>query len=196
MQRGPDLRRGERSEGDGWNVAELRLSFPAMALTSTLQAYDPDWPKRYAEAAINLAPIFGGRLVQLHHVGSTAIPDLVAKPEIDILAVVSTADTPDRWVHELAGLGYRRGHDLSEGHRFFKRDAGGVRTHKLHLCTTGHDSVRRMITFRDHLRAHPADRDAYAAFKLGIAASETGGIAEYLARKRRFIDEMLARAEI
>jgi GrpB-like predicted nucleotidyltransferase (UPF0157 family) len=166
-----------------------------MELTSTLEEYNPDWPKRYAEAAADLAPIFGGQLVEMHHVGSTAVPQLAAKPEIDVLAVVSASDTPALLVQELASLGYRRGKDLSEGHRFFKRDIEGVRTHKLHICVAGHVSIHRMLAFRDHLRTHPADRDAYAALKLRLAATETGGIAEYLSRKRPFIDEVLARAE-
>lgn len=65
-----------------------------MALTSSITDYDPTWPQRYVEAAATLAPIFGGRLVEMHHVGSTAVPGLAAKPEIDVLAVVDASDTP------------------------------------------------------------------------------------------------------
>jgi len=164
-----------------------------MALTSSIIGYDPHWPQRYEETAAALAPIFGAALVEMHHVGSTAVPELAAKPEIDILAVVNTPDTPASWTAKFAELGYRRGGDLSCGHRFFKRDVDGVRTHKVHVCSVGHHSIGRMLSFRDHLRSHPVDRVAYENFKLQLERENVGGIAEYLAQKRPYIDEVMAR---
>lgn len=164
-----------------------------MALTSSITDYDPSWRQRYVDAASALAPIFGGRLVDMHHVGSTAVPGLAAKPEIDVLAIVDTPDTPAAWTAQFADLGYRRGGDLSPGHRFFKRDVGGVRTHKVHICTLGHESIERMLRFRDHLRSHPEDRDRYGSLKRRLEQQNAGGISEYLAAKRPFIEAVLAR---
>ncbi|MDP3868503.1 GrpB family protein [Phenylobacterium sp.] len=81
---------------------------PPMALTSSITAYDPRWPQGYAEAAGQLAPILEPSLVEIHHVGSTAVPLLAAKPEIDILAIVRTSETPDSWLDSLGTLGFRR----------------------------------------------------------------------------------------
>lgn len=164
-----------------------------MALTSSISDYDPAWPQHYAGAAERLMPVFGPDLIAMHHVGSTAVPHLSAKPEIDILAVVEAVDAPEAWASGLASLGYRRGGDLFAGHLFFKRDVDGVRTHKLHLCARGHPSAARMLAFRDHLRTHPEDRLAYEALKRQLEREETGGIAEYLARKRPYIDALLDR---
>lgn len=164
-----------------------------MALTSSITDYDPTWPQRYVEAAATLAPIFGGRLVDMHHVGSTAVPGLAAKSEIDVLAVVDASDTPASWTVQFADLGYRRGGDLSPGHRFFKWDVDGVRPHKAHVCTVGHQSIERMLRFRDHLRSHPEDRDRYGSLKRRLEQQNAGGISEYLAAKRPFIEEVLAR---
>jgi GrpB-like predicted nucleotidyltransferase (UPF0157 family) len=164
-----------------------------MALTSSITGYDPQWPRRYAEEAARLTPIFGAGLIGLHHVGSTAVPDLVAKPEIDILAVVGVAGVPETWSHMFAELGYRRGGDLSPGHRFFKRDVGGVRTHKVHICGPGHPSVADMLGFRDHLRRHPEDRSAYGQLKLRLERENTQGIGEYLSGKQPFIDALMLR---
>ena len=93
-----------------------------MKLTSVIRDYDTAWPTMFADEARGLHPIFGDALVALHHVGSTAVPGLVAKPEIDILAVVSSFGALDGWVRLLGERGYRRGGDLSPGNCFFKRD--------------------------------------------------------------------------
>ncbi|WP_340646292.1 GrpB family protein [Phenylobacterium sp.] len=164
-----------------------------MALTSTIQLYNPAWPGKYADEALRLSPIFGRALVGLHHVGSTAVPDLAAKPEIDLLAVVDITVVPESWTRGFGDLGYGRGGDLSPGHRFFKRDVEGVRTHKLHVCDPGHTSIDGMLRFRNHLRGDPADRAAYQALKLRLERENTGGIGQYLAAKAPFIDGLLAR---
>lgn len=164
-----------------------------MALTSTIQQYDPSWPWRYAEEAARLRQVFGSELVEMHHVGSTSVPDLAAKPEIDILIVVDTADVPESWTKGFAQLGYRRGGDLSAGHRFFKRDLNGVRTHKLHICDRGHPNIGEMLNFREHLRSDPTDRARYQDLKLRLERENTEGIGQYLASKAPFIDAVLAR---
>lgn len=61
-------------------------------LTSKISAYDERWPLMFAEEKSRLEPIFGDLLIEIHHVGSTAVQDLAAKPEIDLLVEVSTLD--------------------------------------------------------------------------------------------------------
>jgi GrpB-like predicted nucleotidyltransferase (UPF0157 family) len=163
-----------------------------MPLTSSIQPYDSAWPQQYADEAARLQPIFGRSLMDIHHVGSTAVPELAAKGEIDILAVIDASGTVDDWSRSLEALGYRRGGDLSPGHHFFKRDVDGVRTHKLHICRAGHAEIARMLSFRDHLRRHPADRLRYQELKLKLERDNTGGIQEYLAAKDPFIRGILA----
>jgi len=87
-----------------------------MRLTSSIQPYDPKWPQQYANEEARLRPIFGPALVEIHHVGSTAIPELAAKGEIDILAVIDPTGTVEDWSRSFEMLGYRRGGDLSLGH--------------------------------------------------------------------------------
>jgi GrpB-like predicted nucleotidyltransferase (UPF0157 family) len=163
-----------------------------VALTSSIEPYDPRWPQKYADEAERLGPIFGSALVKMYHVGSTAVPELSAKPEIDILAVVNVDDVPDAWTRLLQNLGYRQGGDLSPGHHFFKRDVSGVRTHKLHVCRDGHSTIAEMLKFRDHLRQSPADRLRYEELKLKLERENTEGIREYLAAKKPFIRSVLA----
>ncbi len=164
-----------------------------MKLTSVIRDYDPEWPNMFAHEADGLRPVFGPALIALHHVGSTAVPGLVAKPEIDILAVVASSDGLGRWTFLLAERGYRRGRDLSVGNHFFRRNVDGVRTHKLHVCVEGHAAIRDKLRFRDHMRGDAEDRAAYGALKRALEAENQRGIGEYIERKAPFIETILSR---
>lgn len=166
-----------------------------MPLTSSITDYDYRWPKLYEAEAKRLRPIFGGFCVGIHHVGSTAVEGLAAKPEIDILAVVSDSARLKHWQDELLRLKYKRGRDLMDGHHFFKRDRGGVRTHKLHICASGHSQIGRMLGIRDHLRGNPSDRQAYAELKLRLEMENRMGIAEYLAAKAPFLNALYQKSQ-
>jgi GrpB-like predicted nucleotidyltransferase (UPF0157 family) len=158
-----------------------------MALTSKITAYDPNWPSLYQSEAIRLRQAFGHALLEIHHIGSTAVTGLAAKPEIDILILVKDSDVAENMTAALVDLGYRRGGDLSAGHSFFKRDVDGVRTHKLHLCLAGHAKAIEMLKFRDHLRQDNEVRDAYGRLKLQLEQENTKGISEYLRGKEPYI---------
>lgn len=134
-----------------------------MPLTSALTPYDDHWPRMYDAAAQWLRPLLGSDLIDLHHVGSTAVIGLLAKPEIDILAIVTELARVNIWEAALAAHEFPRGGDLSAGHLFFKRNENGVRTHKLHICVDGHPTTIQMLAFRDHLRRCLSDRERYAS---------------------------------
>ena len=163
-----------------------------MPLTSAIVAYDERWPSLFAAEVERLRPVFGPRLVDLHHVGSTAVPELDAKPEIDLLAIVRRDADVSTWTEALARLGYTRGRDLAEDHHFFKRDIAGVRTHKLHVCPDSHPAASRMLTLRDHLRSDSADREAYSLLKRRLER-RVDDIGTYLEAKRPFLDRIYER---
>lgn len=130
-----------------------------MALTSKIIPYDSQWPLMFDEEKERLLRVFEARVICIHYVGSTAVPGFAAKPGIDLLVEVVSHQA----AHDLAmaTIGYQRGKDLSEGHRFYRRNVMGVRTHKVHLCSQGHSSVKRMLTFRNPLRRDRWIREAY-----------------------------------
>lgn len=166
-----------------------------MPLTSSITYYDLRWPSLYEDEADRLRPIYGDKGVEIHHVGSTAVEGLVAKPEIDILIVVPDCSCLDQWQEELLSLKYIRGLDVMKDHHFFKRSNGEVRTHKLHICSSGHSQISRMIGIRDHLRKNPADRRAYAELKLRLERENIKGISEYLIAKAPFLDELYEKSQ-
>ncbi len=162
-----------------------------MQLTSKIIAYDPAWPENYLMEASQLVAIFGTDLVNIHHIGSTAIPGISAKPEIDILVEI-TAGVQPTYSNPLTALGYSRGEQLGKGRWYYRKNQESVRTHKLHVCNSGSAPVRDFILFRDYLRDHPACRKEYQELKLKLESTNTQGIREYLDGKASFIRRVLA----
>ncbi|MBF8777900.1 GrpB family protein [Pseudomonas fulva] len=167
-----------------------------MALTSNIMPYDSAWPVRFRADKLSIASAFGEELIAIHHVGSTAVPGLAAKPEIDVLIEVHNHNSASARDGVLVDLGYIRGTDLSSDHHFYRRDVHGVRTHKLHVCRQGHISIAQMLGFRDLLRQETSLRQQYQALKLQLEASNVNGMAEYLEMKAPFIIQALLKAGV
>ncbi|MBM2577776.1 GrpB family protein [Jannaschia sp. Os4] len=153
--------------------------------TLALAAPDPRWAAAFAALADRLRPALPPTTA-IHHIGSTAVPGLTAKPILD--AVIVSPDRPAASA-ALEGAGFPYSHDRS-GWLHVGR-AAGARTHNLHLHLPDDPEWPLQIAFRDRLRADPALRDAYAAEKARIVAAGTprGGYAE---AKSAFIRAALA----
>lgn len=162
-----------------------------MPLTSKIVPYDANWPRLFAIEKDRISPAFENDLVTVFHVGSTAVPDLQAKPEIDILVEIANHDSAVSVQQNLLELGYVRGTDLSEGHHYYRRNVEGVRTNKLHVCVVGHRQSLRMRAFRDLLRSDDDARQRYGELKLQLERENIRGIGEYLEKKRPFIESMI-----
>lgn len=162
-----------------------------MALTSQISEYDDRWPSMFDAEKARLEGVFGSEAVEIHHVGSTAVPGLAAKPEIDLLVVVSHHGDEAKVDQAMASLGYIRGKNLSDEHHFYRRNVGAIRTHKVHVCLVGHWQISRILRFRDMLRRDDGLRQGYQNLKLELESANEHGIKEYLARKAPFIDAVV-----
>jgi GrpB-like predicted nucleotidyltransferase (UPF0157 family) len=153
--------------------------------------YDPEWALQFeVECAMLervIAPwLHGG----VHHIGSTSVPGLAAKPIIDILAGVRDLEASRAAFEPLATLGYAWHEHRPEAHAFFKPADGAQPTHHLHLTVSGSDLWRERLAFRDALRADPALVEEYAAWKVEHADG-TGPRDRYTAGKRPFVLRVL-----
>lgn len=168
-----------------------------MAMTNQLIDYNPIWIARFELEAALLKPVFSNDLLAIHHIGSTAIPGMLAKPEIDLLIVLKSESNFQSYFHAIESFGYRARPDanFSFGHWYFSKDIGGMRTHKMHLCSIAHPNVTEQIAFRDYLIQHPDQAQKYCRLKLELAASNTNGMLEYLNGKAPFISETLRLAK-
>ncbi len=133
--------------------------------------YDPSWEKAYEQEAARLRQALDGLLVAIHHIGSTAVPGLAAKPIIDILPVVSDITAVDGRNPAMRALGYEcMGEFGIPGRRYFRK-GGDDRTHHVHVFGLGsRQDIRRHLAVRDYLRAHPQRAAAYGRLKAELAA--------------------------
>jgi GrpB-like predicted nucleotidyltransferase (UPF0157 family) len=151
-------------------------------------AYNPEWPQIYEREAAAIKKILGEACLAIHHFGSTSVPGLGAKAKIDILAVVTSFNAVDIPAVEQIGFEYR-GEVIATGRYFAKKQP---RIH-LHLFEQDNPLIERNLLFRDWLRTHPADREAYAALKQQLAMQHTDGM-EYCNAKTTFINTIIDKA--
>jgi GrpB-like predicted nucleotidyltransferase (UPF0157 family) len=160
-----------------------------------LAASDPRWPDLFAAEAQRLVDAVqraGLAPLQLEHIGSTAVPGLVAKPILDIMAGASTGAAWQPYLDQFVKLGYeRRGPQGAADRELLVLGAEEARTHHLNLVVTGGDFWRDHLAFRDRLRAEPALATAYAVLKQDLAQRYASQREAYTAGKLFFIDEAL-----
>ena len=162
-----------------------------------LAAPSDQWPRAFDALADTLAPLFAGTGARLEHIGSTAVPGLVAKPVLDVLLGVPALEVVEGRRAALQGLGFRyrpEYEDVLPQRRYFTRDPGpGLRVH-LHGLVLGSPAWRDHLAFRDALRGDDALRDAYAALKQSLALRFAQDKAAYTDAKAPFIARVLATA--
>lgn len=166
-----------------------------MPLTSEIGPYNPEWPALFEIEQAQISEALGDCISEIHHIGSTAVPDMAAKPEIDLLLIVGTLNDIERIHAGMADLGYDiRGECGIMGRHYYSKNCGIVRTHKAHACERSHSTAYRLIIFRDYMRHHPGDAHTYTALKRRLAETNTIGMAEYLEGKQDFIERIIEKA--
>lgn len=151
--------------------------------------YDPVWPERFEQEAKAIKAILGDLLFELHHIGSTSVPGLAAKPVIDILPVVQDIKLVDSFNPQFEAIGYEpMGENGIPGRRFFRKGGAEHRSHHLHIFGKGNKTaIHRHLAFRDYLRAHPEIAKEYAFLKQSLAQKFPHDIDGYCDGKDAFI---------
>ncbi len=131
-----------------------------------LAAYNPEWPRIAATHAERMQ-VLGPNLVAVHHIGSTSVPGLIAKPIIDLMPVITSHTSLDEQRQHVEAIGYQwHGEFGIPGRRYCTlANEAGVRVAQLHFFKEGSPHIERHIAFRDYLRAHPEEANAYAIEK-------------------------------
>jgi len=150
--------------------------------------HDPVWAADFQAEARKLTGVFSRDQAEIHHIGSTAIPGIMAKPVIDIMIVVAEIKTVRERIAAMGELGYEHhGEAGISGRQFFRKDTAGMRSHHVHIFETGHPNIATQLNFRDYLRAHPAAAQAYSQLKQELAARFCHSAPEYTDAKTDFI---------
>lgn len=160
-----------------------------MAREIIVVPHDPSWAAAFEAEAAFIREIFHDALVDVHHIGSTSIPNIYAKPIIDILVEASDLDAIDSKSPVMVARGYEAMGEFGlPGRRYFRRDnAQGIRTHHVHVFESGTNSVERHLAFRDYLLAHPEHAQLYSVMKRELAPRCDNDIEKYMDGKDPFI---------
>lgn len=154
-----------------------------------MEPYDPAWRQRFELERTRIVGALGGEAVAVHHIGSTSVVGLAAKPIIDILVEVRQPDIEETYVEPLLSAGYElRVREI--GHRMLRTPAKDVHLH----VWTGHDDVERHLLFRDWLRVDETDRGSYADLKIRLAEKDWPDMNYYARAKTDLIAEISERA--
>jgi len=158
--------------------------------------YDPAWISEFETEGKRISRALGEMVARLHHIGSTAIPGIYAKPIIDFLMEVDDIVKLDDKSSNLERLGYEaKGEFGIPGRRYFrKNDADGVRTHQIHAFEVWSPEIERHLAFRDYMSAHAAEARAYGELKQDLARLHPHDIQAYMDGKDAFIKEHEAKA--
>ena len=157
--------------------------------------YDPAWPRRFEGERVVLERVLAPWLEGgIHHVGSTAIPGIAAKPIIDIIAGVRDLEEARAAFDPLRQQSYHHApHRAGIALHFDKPTLrSSQQTHGLHLTEPGSDLWRERLALRDALRGDPELVAEYEALKLRLAAEHGTDIAAYTTGKRAFVAAVLA----
>ncbi len=149
--------------------------------------YDPRWPEMFRAESIKIEQALGSNCRAIHHIGSTAIPGLSAKPIIDILPVVKDIVEVDAATKAMESLGYEaKGENGMAFRRFFQKGKE-VRTHHVHVYEKEDPEIDRYLKFRDWMCSNKEAFQAYGALKLELASKFPQDIFQYCLGKDAFV---------
>src|SRR5579864_4066421 len=166
----------------------------AMANPIIVVDYDPNWPIVFESLRKRIADILGDVAAAIEHVGSTAVPNLPAKPIIDIDVLLASETMLPASIERLASLGYVHRGDLGVPQREAFFPPANDPPHHLYVCPPGSAEFRRHVAFRDYLRAHPQDAKIYADLKAALAERFRDDRAAYNDAKADFVRELTNRS--
>ena len=158
--------------------------------------YDPAWPRWFDQLAARVWSAVADVALRVEHVGSTSVPQLAAKPIIDLDVVVASGDGVDPVIERLAGIGYQWRGDLGvQGRQAFTAvDDRGQPPHHLYLVVEHSTAHLNHVLLRDLLRQDAEARERYAALKRANAELAAGDLEVYTAAKAAFVAALLTRA--
>lgn len=154
----------------------------------TLSSHNPAWKEAFRAEMARLTPIFDDNLIAIHHIGSTAVSGIKAKPTIDMLPIVWDIEQVDNLNEAMAVAGYiHKGEHGVPGRRYFRKGSDADHTHHVHTFQVGSPEIARHLLFRNYLNAHAKEARAYNELKTELARTYRDDPAAYTNAKTEFI---------
>ena len=149
--------------------------------------YRPEWKNAFKEEKTAILALGISGIAQVHHIGSTSVKGLAAKPIIDIMIEAESLGELDRNKEKIESLGYEVMGEFGIAGRRYYRKGGSNRTHQIHAFQTGDSNLLRHLAFRDYLSEHSEVRKEYGDLKVEVASQCDHDIDRYCDGKEDFI---------
>lgn len=162
----------------------------------TLSEYSPEWAERFQTENRALRTIFGPMALSIEHVGSTAIPGILAKPVIDVAVSVHSFADLAQCTSKLRSIGYVPKTSVTRiGRRFFVKEPDGTQAYYLHIAEEGSGYIAEMLLFRDYLRMHSEEAFLYSLLKENLSRAYKRDHDAYARNMAQFVRAILKLAK-
>jgi len=157
--------------------------------------YDARWPEQFELLAASIRETLGEHCLEVHHIGSTAVPGLSAKPKIDVMCVIDQLE----YSFPLEKIGFEFGGEWNIPLRYGFRYRSEDLKVNLHVVEKDHGFIELNLTFRDYLRENDEARLEYDRLKYDLLQDPTSyergsfGLPIYTLRKDALIKRFLER---
>ena len=157
-----------------------------------LDNFNEEWAFEYELEAKLLKEVLGDRLLEIHHVGSTSIKGLKAKPVIDILIAIESLENISEIEELLKDYDYsNRGHQGVEDRYFFAKGPEESRTHYIHFVELKNNTYYNLVLFKKYLLEHEEYIQKYCELKQELAEKYPDERKKYTAGKSEFISNVI-----
>ncbi len=153
--------------------------------------YDPSWMDSYLQERPALVKALGHSALEIHHVGSTSVPGLAAKPIVDIMVASPDLSNIDIFSVALMPLGYVFVPQEDPERLFFRK--GMPRTHHLHIVKIHSWAYWRHLWFRDYLIDHASTAEEYECLKRVLASRFKADREAYTKGKEAWVEMVMGR---
>ena len=154
--------------------------------------YTSSWPELFEVEAELIKRALGRNCIEIHHIGSTSIPGLSAKPVIDMLPVVRDIQEVDKATKAMESLGYESKGEYGMAFRRYFQKGKNIRTHHVHVYQEANPEISRYLKFRDWMRSHTSDAENYGKLKLELAKKFPYDILQYCNGKDAFVASIVS----
>ena len=157
--------------------------------------FNIEWDAQYLITRNELLQIIGDNIIEVHHVGSTAIKGIVAKPILDVAVVIKNVELLNIHGMELAGYEYCGERGVAGRHLFVRRINGDISTHHIHCYLENNENYNQVILFCKFINEHPKYAKQYNDLKLELADKYPDDRVAYTDGKEKFISWIIQKTE-
>ncbi|MFD0681897.1 MULTISPECIES: GrpB family protein [unclassified Paenibacillus] len=154
-----------------------------------------EWEKEFLLEKERIVELIGNKILSVHHIGSTSIKNLSAKPIIDIAIVIQSFQDGTDCMAPLEKLGYTyKGPDLLPDRHYFNK--GEPRTHQIHIYQSDNRYLLEQLAFRDYLRINDEARVQYENLKQNLSLVNSNNKHKYANDKTEFVRSILDKIKL